>query len=190
MDTRVIGSLCTTAAIIGAGPMGRAVACRLADAGALLFADRNPDRARAAVTGIRGGVTASSLDDALAADIVVLALPFPGTIRFAREHALQLMGKIVVDIDNPFDKRWIPLLASPSTSAAELLADELPFSHVVKAMCVDAAELDVFIAGDNEGAKKQVMDLVQAAGLRQVDAGRLGNARHLERLQVGAQRAA
>jgi predicted dinucleotide-binding enzyme len=177
--------------IIGAGNMGRAIANRLAASGQVLLADCNPDRAKAAITG-DGGATPSSMDEALAADIVVLALPFPGTIRFAREHALRLVGKTVVDINNPVDKRWIPLLASPSTSAAELLANELPLSNVVKAFStdiaielgtgeVDGTDLDVFVAGDDERAKMQVMELVQAAGLRQVDAGRLDNARRLER---------
>jgi predicted dinucleotide-binding enzyme len=179
--------------IIGAGNMGRAIANRLAASGQVLLADRNPDSAKDSVTGVGGGVTPSSMDEALAADIVVLALPFPGTIRFAREHALRLVGKTVVDINNPLDKRWIPLLATPSTSAAELLANELPLSNVVKAFStdiaielgtgeVDGSALDVFVAGDDERAKQQVMELVQAAGLRQVDAGRLDNARRLERL--------
>jgi predicted dinucleotide-binding enzyme len=169
--------------IIGAGPMGRAIASQLAAAGQVFLADRNRDRASAAVAGIGGGVACLSLEEALAADIVVLALPFPGTIRFAREHALQLIGKTVVDMDNPFDKRWIPLLAS-STSAAELLANELPLSRVVKAANAPGADLDVFVASDDELAKRQVMDLVQAAGLRHVDSGRLDSARRLERLQA------
>jgi predicted dinucleotide-binding enzyme len=178
--------------IIGAGPMGRAIANRLAASGEVMLTDRNPDRVQDAVTGVGCGVTPSSMDEALAADIVVLALPFPGTIRFAREHALRLVGKTVVDINNPVDRRWIPLLATPSTSAAELLANELPLSNVVKAFSadiaielgtgeVDGTDLDVFVASDDEGAKQQVMELVQAAGLRQVDAGRLDNARRLER---------
>jgi predicted dinucleotide-binding enzyme len=179
--------------IIGAGPMGRAIADRLAASGQVLLADRNPETLQAAVAGGGGGVTPSSMDEALAADVVVLALPFPGTIRFAREHASRLVGKTVVDINNPVDRRWIPLLATASTSAAELLANELPLSSVVKAFSTDVAitlgtcevagpALDVFVASDDEGAKRQVMDLVQAAGLRQVDAGRLDNARRLERL--------
>jgi predicted dinucleotide-binding enzyme len=105
---------------------------------------------------------------------------------------LRLVGKTVVDINHPLDRRWIPMLTTPSTSAAELLANELPFSNVVKAFSNDIAVelgtgeadgtfLDVFVASDDERAKNQVMELVQAAGLRQVDAGRLDNARRLER---------
>jgi predicted dinucleotide-binding enzyme len=133
------------------------------------------------------------MDQALAADIVVLALWFPATVAFAREHAAQLIGKTVVDISNPLDKTWIRLSTDPSTSAAELLAKELPLSSVVKAFNTDTAialgtgevdgkALDVFVAGDDERAKKQLMNVVQAAGLRPVDAGRLDNARLLERL--------
>lgn len=178
--------------IIGAGNMGRAIAGQLAG-GEVLLADRNPDKAKAVVAEIGGGVTPSSMDEALAADMVVLALWYPGTVEFAREHATQLAGKTVIDISIPLDETWIRLSTDPSTSAAELLAKELPDSSVVKAFNTDTAialgagevggtALDVFVASDDEQAKKAVMKLVQAAGLRPLDAGRLDNARFLERL--------
>ena len=47
---------------------------------------------------------------------------------------------------------------------------------------MDQVPLDVFVASDDDDAKSQVSELVRAAGLRPIDAGRLDNARLLERL--------
>jgi hypothetical protein len=47
---------------------------------------------------------------------------------------------------------------------------------------VDGVGLDVLLAGDDDAAKSQVSDLVEAVGLRPIDAGRLDSARLLERL--------
>jgi predicted dinucleotide-binding enzyme len=114
-----------TIGIIGAGAVGCAIAGRMAGVRPVLLADRHPDRAKSAVTGIGGGVIPASMDEALATDIVVLALPLPGRIGFAREHALRLMGKWVVAVDN----------------APELLADQLPLSRVVSVEALFAGRL-------------------------------------------------
>jgi 8-hydroxy-5-deazaflavin:NADPH oxidoreductase len=181
--------------IVGAGNMGRSIAARLAKTSeAVTLADRNPGRAEAVVAEMTDdGVRAGDVSEALASDVVVLALWYPGTTDFAGEHAAELDGKIVVDISNPLDESWIRLGIDPSTSSAELLARQLPGSRVVKAFNtthapalaegqVEGVALDVFLAGDDDAAKSQVGGLVKDAGMRPVDAGRLDNARLLERL--------
>jgi len=181
--------------IVGAGNMGRSIAAQLATTGdGVTLSDRNPGKAEAAVTEIGGGgVRAGDVSDALASDVVVLALSYPGTTDFARDHATELDGKIVIDISNPLDDSWIRLQTDPSTSSAELLAEQLPGSRIVKAFNtthppalaegqIDELDLDVFLASDDDAAKSQVGDLVKAAEMRPIDAGRLDNARLLERL--------
>jgi 8-hydroxy-5-deazaflavin:NADPH oxidoreductase len=181
--------------IVGAGNMGKSIATQLATRGEdVTLADRNPGKAEAVVAEIvGGGVRAADVSDALASDIVVLALWYPGTTEFAGEHAGELDGKIVVDISNPLDESWIRLGIDPSTSSAERLAEQLPGSRIVKAFNtthapalaegqVDGVGLDVLLASDDDAAKSQVSELVKAAGLRPIDAGRLDNARLLERL--------
>lgn len=117
----------------------------------------------------------------------------PGQTEFAREHEAELRGKVVVDISNPLDESWTRLATDPSTSSAELLAEALPESRIVKAFNtthapalfdgqVDEVPLDVLLASDDGDAKSQVSELVRAAGLRPIDAGALDNARLLERL--------
>ena len=181
--------------IVGAGNMGRSITTQLAKTGeGVTLVDRNPGKAEAVVAEITGGgVRAADVPDALTSDVVVLALWYPGTTDFAGEHAAELDGKIVVDISNPLDESWVRLATDPSTSSAELLAERVPGSRVVKGFNtthapalaegqVDEVALDVLVASDDDAAKSQVSELVKAAGLRPIDAGRLDNARLLERL--------
>jgi 8-hydroxy-5-deazaflavin:NADPH oxidoreductase len=70
------------------------------------------------------GVRAGDVSDALSSDVVVLAFWYPGTTDFAREHAADLEGKVVVDISNPLDESWIRLGIDPSTSSARRPTDE------------------------------------------------------------------
>ena len=181
--------------IVGAGNMGRSIAARLATTGeGVTLSDRNRGKAEVVVTEIGGrGVRAGDVSDALASDVVVLALWYPGTTEFARDHAAELDGKIVIDISNPLDDSWIRLQTDPSTSSAELLAEQLPASRIVKAFNtthapalaegqIDGLDLDVLLASDDDAAKSRVGDLAKAAEMRPIDAGRLDNARLLERL--------
>jgi 8-hydroxy-5-deazaflavin:NADPH oxidoreductase len=182
--------------IVGAGNMGRSIAVQLGKTNEhVVLADRDPAKAEGVVAeiGAGDGVRAAGMDDALASDVVVLALWYPVTIEFAGEHTAQLDGKIVVDISNPLDESWTRLATDPSTSSAELLAEKLPQSRIVKAFNtthapalfdgqVDEVPLDVLLASDDAAAKSDVTDLVRAAGMRPIDAGALDNARLLERL--------
>ena len=182
--------------IVGAGNMGRSIASQFGKTGEhVVLADRDPDKAEAVVAEIGGGdgLSAGSVEDALASDVIVLALWYPGTTEFADEHSAELDGKLVVDVSNPLDESWTRLATDPSTSSAELLAERLPGSRIVKALNtthapalfdgqVDETPLDVFVASDDDEAKSQVSELVRSAGLRPIDAGRLDNARLLERL--------
>jgi predicted dinucleotide-binding enzyme len=105
--------------------MGRSIATQLATTGeGVTLTDRDPGKAEAVVAEIAGdGVRAADVSDALASDVVVLALWYPGTTDFAGEHAAELDGKIVVDISNPLDESWVGLGIDSSTSSGELLAE-------------------------------------------------------------------
>jgi 8-hydroxy-5-deazaflavin:NADPH oxidoreductase len=86
------------------------------------------------------------------------------------------------------------LVTPPDSSAAEELAKQAPQgAKLVKAFNTTFAgtlvegqvagqPLDVFIAGDDDGAKRAVAALARAGGLKPIDAGPLRRARELERL--------
>ena len=187
-----------TVAIIGAGNMGRGIVRRLTSAGhTVLVTDHNLDKAKTvadeAASGQRGGATAVSMEDALTAEIVVIALWYPGTVELAAAQRDALAGKIVVDIANPLDGTFTQLSLPPTTSGAEELAAALPGSRVVKAFntvpaptlfagVVQEQSLDSFVAADDADAKATVLDLLTGTGLRGLDAGALANSRLLERL--------
>ena len=165
----------TTVSILGTGNMGTAIAGVVEQAGhtAELFGSADVDKP---VTG----------------DIVVLAVPFSAVTEILAQRAAQLQGKIVVDITNPVDFATFDSLtvASDASATAEIAA-ALPHSRVLKAFNTNfAATLTartlagqpttVLIAGDDAEAKSQLGAIVDAAGLRAIDAGTLRRARELE----------
>lgn len=188
--------------IIGAGNMGRGIGTRLVAGGnRLKILDNDPGEARKlaeelqAEAGDGGGAEGGAAGDPLSGDVVVLAVWFDGARAALEQYGDQLEGKVVVDISNPVDVETFDGLVTPAdSSAAEELAKRAPRgARLVKAFNTTFARtlvegevagqsLDVFIAGEDEGAKGTVAELVRAAGLNPIDAGPLRRARELERL--------
>lgn len=188
--------------IIGTGSMGRGIATRLIAGGndVTLF-DQSPDAARTlaaqlqgAVPGTNVAVAAGAADAVRESHVVILATPYDGTLEIARELRKALDDKVVVDISNPLNATFDALVTSPSTSAAETIRAVLPSSaKLVKAFNTTFAgtlvagevagmPLDVLIAGDDDGAKSKVADLVRGGGMIPIDVGALERARQLEAL--------
>ena len=186
--------------IIGAGNMGKGIGYRLAAGGHdLTVVDNNPESAEALVKELKGvakkgtSVQSASLDNAELGDVVILAVWYGANLEVAKKLGSKLDGKVVVDIANPLNQTFDGLATAPGTSSAEELAKGIPNAKVVKAFNttfagtlvagnVGGTPLDVFIAGDDEAAKKTVEKLVRDGGLVPVDAGPLLRARELEAL--------
>jgi 8-hydroxy-5-deazaflavin:NADPH oxidoreductase len=180
--------------IIGAGNMGRGIGTRVVAGGnELQIIDRNPEDAQALASELGESVTAGAPGDELTGEIVVLALYYPATLDAAEQYGDQLAEKVVVDISNPVNtETWASLATTPGTSAAEELAGKVPsgtpvvkafnttFSPTLVAGEVAGQKLDVFIAGDDDGAKAKTSELIEAGGLRAIDCGPLDHAQHLE----------
>ncbi len=111
--------------------------------------------------------------------------------------AENLSGKVLVDVSNPLDfsKGRPPTLAiCNDDSVGEQIQRAFPETKVVKALntmnaaiMVDPASIpgehDVFMCGNDEGAKAQVSELLQSFGWpaeRIVDLGGIGSARGQE----------
>jgi hypothetical protein len=169
----------TTVSIIGKGTMGQAIA--------------------KVVTA--GGNTAELVgrEDAgkpLAGDVVVLAVPYPAVADVLAAHREHLAGKIVVDITNPLNFETFDSLTVPAdSSAAAEIAAQLPQSRVLKAFNTTfgatlaqgtvgegGPTTTVLIAGDDAEAKATLAGVIEAGGLRAIDAGSLRRARELEAL--------
>jgi NADPH-dependent F420 reductase len=183
--------------IVGGGRMGRGIARRFATAGhSVLIYDRDATVADAAARWgeetASGRVRPASLARVLEPALIVLAVRYPATLRFAGEHASELAGKVVVDISTPLDEEtFTHLVLAPTTSAAEELARTVPESRVVKAFNTNLAvtlptgeiggeQLDTFVASDDQHARGSVIAALAGSGLRALDAGALSNSRTLE----------
>lgn len=183
----------TAISIIGTGGMGSAIAAIAAKAGAevqVLARDLGKARELAAQT----GATAATVGDALTGELVVLAVPFSAVDEIVTAYGAQLDGRIIVDLTNPVDFATFDGLVVPAdSSAAAIIASKTPGAKVVKAFnttfaatlaagVVGEITTTVLVAGDDDGAKRAVIELVRAAGLEAVDAGALTRARELEAL--------
>jgi len=180
--------------IVGTGNMSRGIATRaLAGGHSVTLLGHEAGKADALAGELSGDVRAGTVGDALAGDVVVLAIPYGAIDDVIGRYRDQLSGKTVVDITNPVDfSSFTPLSLQDGSAAAEI-ARKAPGANVVKAFnttfagtlvagAVGGQPLDVFVASDDEGAKATVRDLVESGGLRAVDAGPLARAHELEAL--------
>ncbi len=191
-------------AIIGAGNVGGALGRSWARVGHRIhYGVRDPgaekSRALAAETG-GGAVAVTVRDAAAAAEVIVLATPWPA-VPEAIAAAGDLTGRTVIDCTNPL--RFTPgigleLALGFSDSGAETVARLAPGARVVKAFNTygwenfadprypNAAGLQplMFYAGDEIAAKERVAGLATEIGFEPFDAGDLRAARELEPLAM------
>ena len=183
----------------GTGAQGRGLARRFARAGhRVILGSRDPERAVRAAAAYGSSVSGGSNQEAAAADLVVVAVPYAGHADLLASLAVELAGKIVIDCVNHlgFDERGPHALPVPAGSAAEEAQAALPDSTVVAAFhhvsavqlddpAVERVDQDVLVLGEDRAAVRQVCQLATALpGARGVYAGRLRNAAQVEALSA------
>jgi len=151
-----------------------------------------------ALGGVARIMGATNADAAAGADLAILTVPYEAQAGLLPDLAGALAGKVVVSTTVPvrFDPALGPVAVRVAEgSAAEQVAALLPTSRIVAGFhTVSSVHLsrldrdldeDVLLCGDDEGAKADVRQIAGVIpGVRVVDAGRLGNAQHLEQLTV------
>ena len=166
--------------IIGAGRIGQAMARTALRAGrtVVISNSRGPQTLASVVETLGEGVSAGSVEQASAAAIVVLAVPW-GNVRDA-VHGLEWSGQVVIDATNDFD----PSDLNGRTSS-EVVAGLVSPARVVKAAntlgaAVLASDPDeaggrrvIFLSGDDVDAKSEVIALFEDAGFVTIDLGGL-----------------
>jgi NADPH-dependent F420 reductase len=192
--------------IIGAGNMGRAIGKRAVEGGnEVEIVDRDPNEAHSLADELGDLATAVEPDGELGGELVVLAVYYGSIAEAVEQFRDRLQDKVVVEISVPLDWETMDaFVIPPDTSAAEETQKLLPSgTPVVKAFDTNFARtlepgekngtpLDVFIAGDDEDAKRKVAALVEGGGMRPIDVGPLRRARQMEHamfLQISAQQA-
>jgi 8-hydroxy-5-deazaflavin:NADPH oxidoreductase len=177
--------------IIGAGRIGQAMAqiARRAGRQVVIANSRGPESLTSVVQELGDGVSAGTVEDAAAAEIVVVAVMWRDVPQAVEGLAWE--GRIVIDPTNDFD----PSDLNGRTSS-EVVADLVAPSPVVKAAnTLGAAILGsdphqaggqrvIFLSGDDAGAKSEVSGLFDDAGFFVVDLGGLREGGQMQ--QVGA----
>jgi 8-hydroxy-5-deazaflavin:NADPH oxidoreductase len=166
--------------IIGAGHIGKTMAQIASRAGRpVVIANRKGPQSLASVVQELGDrVSAGTVPEAAAADIVVIAVMWPDVPQAV--EGLEWEGRIVIDPTNDFD----PSDLNGRTSS-EVVADLVAPARVVKTANIWAAPVlasdphqaggqrVMFLSGDDADAKSAVRTLLEDAGFYVVDLGGL-----------------
>jgi predicted dinucleotide-binding enzyme len=166
--------------IIGAGRLGQAMARTAVRAGrsVVIANSRGPDSLTSVVSELGERVTAGSANEAAAARIVVLAVPWDHV--HSAVDGIDWNGQIVIDATND----WAADDLQGRTSS-EIVADLVAPAPVVKAANTLGADLlasdpheaggrrVIFFSGDHADAKKEVVALFEDAGFAAIDLGDL-----------------
>jgi predicted dinucleotide-binding enzyme len=171
--------------ILGAGSVGLAVGRRLTAAGhtVKLSSARGPHALAAVAQGI--GAEAVSVGEAAAADLVVLAVPWPA-VPDVLDDLPDWQGRILVDATNPFvTSNPLTLADLQGRSASVVVAEHAPGAWVVKAFnSITMANFEkgpghggakrvLFVSGDDVAAKQTVQRLITELGYAAIDLGDL-----------------
>jgi hypothetical protein len=181
-------------AVLGTGPVGQALAGKLAEVGhEVVVGTRDPQETLARTEpDYRGGPPiavwleshpsvglATAPEAAAAAELLVNATSGAGSIPMlelaGEEH---LAGKVIVDVANPLDySQGMPpsLFVSNTDSLGEQIQRRFPQAQVVKALntmssdvMVDPGKVpgehDVFLSGEDADAKARVAELLESFG--------------------------
>jgi predicted dinucleotide-binding enzyme len=181
-------------AIVGAGNVGQALGKGWRKAGHdVSYALRAATTNKVAALGADGARVVTMDKATEAADVVVLAVPWP-----AAQAALAALGpfdgRILVDATNPLTAK-LELAVGVDDSAGETVARLAPDARVVKAFNTTGAENMASarefavkpmmpVAGDDAAAKDVVRTLAEELGFEGVDAGPLSMSRQLEPLAL------
>lgn len=187
--------------VLGTGNMARAISSLLLAGGNnVTLVGRNPEKAASAMQALAqyakdgARITATDYDGTIADHIVINTIWYPVCLEVLSKYGTHLNGKILVDISNPVNQTYDDLVTPPGSSAAEEIAKTLPtgvkvlkafnttYAGVITQGNLAGEPLDVFIAGDDEQAKKTLAQLVEDGGQRPIDVGPLKRARLLESL--------
>jgi NADPH-dependent F420 reductase len=187
-----------TIGILGTGRMGVRLAALFAGAGHdVILGSRDLGRARRIAAGLESPqVRGGTYDDALGAPIVLpAAFLRDGLLELLQQLRPRLAGKLYIDITNPFNDDYTDFILPWSTSGAEEIQKLLPEARVVGAFknvwwevfdhpLFDEKPSDVLVVADDEPAKLEFLALVEGTPFRYIDAGKLRNARTVERMTL------
>lgn len=196
-----VGKLMTIAVLGGTGKEGSGLALRWAHSGyKVIIGSREAQKAQAGAQELNDILEGDYVqgmanpEAAAAADLVVLSVPYSAHKPTLESVQPYLAGKILVDVTVPLTPPKVRQVHVPAGHAATLEAREMlgdsvrvvaAFQNVSASHLKHlghAVDCDVLVCGDDEEAKNEVIRLVEAVGMRGIDAGKLENAVAVEAL--------
>jgi hypothetical protein len=189
------------AGILGSGPVAKALAKGFLQSGySVMLGSRDAAKLQDWAAQSGENAHAGSFEEAAAhGDIVVLSVSGRAAIQALQmAGAANLAGKTVIDTTNPIAEApptdgVLQFFTGPNESLMEQLQLAFPDAHFVKSFsCVGngymvnpslpGGQPTMFICGNDEGAKKEVSNLLEDFGWEVADMGRAAGARAIEPL--------
>jgi predicted dinucleotide-binding enzyme len=178
--------------LIGTGNMARTIGTlAVAGGNTVEVMGRDQSKADDLAKALGGGTTVGTWGTAPSGNIVIMALLYDGVVPAVVEYGDALVGKVIIDISNPFNATFDGLAHREETSIAQEVTKVAPAgASVVKAFntifrtVLEKGRPNVFIAGDSAQAKASVEAFIESLGLRPLDVGGLNMAHWLEGMGV------
>ncbi len=187
----------TLAVIGGTGEEGSGLALRwAADGYSVLIGSRSRERAVAAAAELRSMLPPefparisgdSNAGAAVAADVIILSVPYSSQTGILEQIRAGCQGKTVVSVVVPLkpprvSRVWRPPGGSAAEEAQALLGEgarvvaafqNISATHLKE--LEHTVDCDILVTGDDKAAKQTAIELARAAGMRGIDAGPLLN---------------
>lgn len=184
--------------ILGTGRMAVRLADIFAQSGVkVLLGSRTPARAMKIAEALNHeNIQGGSYDEALDKEWFLPAIFLrDGLLEILEKNRHKLDGKILLDIANPFNTDYSDFTSSWETSASEDIAKILPKVKVIGAFknvwyevfdepMFDEGLSDVYMVSNYEELKEELAKTLKDTPFRYVDAGKLKNARTIERMTL------
>ena len=174
-----------TYAIVGSGKIGRALARQFArqNISVRVANSRGPQTIAPLREEFGDSIVPSTLDEALTADLVVMAVPFAAVPEIAGQ-AGDWRGRILVDATNAIDLTDFSPIDLGGKPSSEVIAEALPTARVVKGFntlaaavleadpAADGGKRVIFLSGNSPDARSEVARLTDTLGFAAIDLGR------------------
>ena len=188
----------TKVAVIGLGKIGEAIATNLVKGNhSVILASRDLEKAKSLANKIGSLVTAKETSAAIKeADVIIPAIYFNSLKEFFQTYAIELEGKIIVDVSNPIapdGNGGFKKIVGENESAGQILSNLIPKSaKLIKAFgtlgagslvgaAFNSPERKVlFYASDSTNSNQQIEELISSSGFEPFHVGGIDQSIRIE----------
>jgi predicted dinucleotide-binding enzyme len=188
----------TKVALIGLGKIGEAIATNLAKGNhSVILASRDLEKAKSLARKIGSLVTAKETSAAIKeADVIIPAIYFNSLKEFFQTYAMELEGKIIIDVSNPIapdGNGGFKKIVGEHESAGQILSSLIPKNaKLIKAFgtlgagslvggAFNSPERKVlFYASDSTNSNQQIEEIISSSGFEPFHVGGIDQSIRIE----------